>query len=98
MNLLRHNLERMFQDWDQAEMATGPFACRYVEEYEGDSDIQGVTRTILLPRHIAQERALTVGASITTIKTVDGRRIGPFTVETFEPQSDGTALLRLRGA
>ena len=94
-NIVR-DVERMYEGLDVALTATGAFYCRYSEEYADSLDIQGGARSISMPRHVANERDVVVGSEIVLIKTLDGRRIGPFDIETQEPSSNATVRFRLR--
>lgn len=96
MQNLQRDVERMYDRKDTAVTATGAFYCIYSEEYADSLDIQGVARSISMPRHVASERDVVVGSEVVLIETLDGRRIGPFDIETQEPSSNGTVRFRLR--
>ena len=90
---IRKDIDRMMADWDRADSRNGPFHCRYQEEYVDDLDIQAVTRSIVVARHVAAHFQLRVGAELREIVTVDQRRLGPFTIQTFQPNDDGVTVL-----
>lgn len=87
------DIDRAFADWDRAVIGRVERACRYEEEYSDESGMQGVSRALLMPRHSFDAQQ---GDEVETITTIDGRRIGPFTIEEIQYQSDATVLVRLR--
>jgi hypothetical protein len=94
---IREDMERAYADWDEGLTDNGPFGCVYTQEYTDSLDIQGVARTVSMPRHIADEREIVVGTVINSIQMRDGRHVpGPLTVETVELQGRATVNLRLR--
>lgn len=86
----------MLSDWDRAEHRGVVFPCRYEEEYSAELGVQGVSRTLLVSAKRLED--IGQGDTIDRVCTVDHRVLGPFTVETRQRDTGGTASLRLRGA
>ena len=94
---MRQAIERAFGDWDTASTRHGMIPCRYTEAYADSLDTQGVDRTLVLPRELADERGIAPGTVIDWIHLRAGKRItGPLRVETYEPQSPLIVVVRLR--
>lgn len=81
----------MLKDWDSATVAAGSFPCVYTEGYVDELDVQGVSRSILTAREAVDDYSLAVGTEV-TIETVDGRVLGPYQVETFQPEGPVVTL------
>lgn len=88
------DIVRSLRDWDRVEIAGRDTPCRYDEEYEDDSTVQGVSRTVVLAR--ADLSGLAQGDTVDRVTTIDGRRLGPYTVEEIQFQLDATVAVRLR--
>lgn len=89
------DVQRALDDWDRAWHRGVCFGCRYEEEYSDDAELQGVSRTLTVAAKKLE--TLSQGDTITKVTTLDGRTLGPYTIETVERDTDATARLRLRG-
>ena len=89
MNLYAQDLTDIYAEQDAALIGCNVLRGIYDGPFADDLEVSGYTPTLRCDTARLSSLTVAVGTVIDSVKTIDGRTLGPFTVRALRPDTDG---------